>query len=421
MIRTTFRRLAAVAVTAAVCLGARADEFYGTTTIDFNARGYSNYNVTIYADLIVGGDDYASAYASFAGLSGSSYSYIGEAGVTMYFTNVHKVGSQWVADEVNVLEFTNATGQYEWRYYYNYVMPNPSTVYGSAQCNGYTQVVRGYINGYGTPVNNPPVAAIAVPGYSSGATVYTNTTLSVSFSATDANSNLSGIRWNAYHATTGVHQNNGGSYVSRTGSSGTVTQSFTLSQAGTWYFWTEAIDTAGATGSTPAWTSGFRINVTTPPATTYCTPAYEPWYWNDNLQIRYNNNCYNYANNKRTDTFAQPGSGGGQPYVDITGWEIANGAVADGLEPTNAWSTSPQGKMKVALVIWPGWDFHWYRQDSNGMWSHKPGGTIARNYDESGFAISSPESADRGGYTEFVGYFFTPSTCVQGQGHANIQ
>jgi len=38
------------------------------------------------------------------------------------------------------------------------------------------------------------------------------------------------------------------------------------------------------------------------------------------------------------------------------------------------------GSFKVALVIDPGIDYHWYRQNSDGTWSHKPGGGCVRNH-----------------------------------------
>jgi len=43
----------------------------------------------------------------------------------------------------------------------------------------------------------------------------------------------------------------------------------------------------------------------------------------------------------------------------------------------------------LALVIAPGWDFHWYRKGEDGMWTHKPGGTPATNVDNSGHLTSS--------------------------------
>jgi len=145
-------------------------------------------------------------------------------------------------------------------------------------------------------------------------------------------------------------------------------------------------------------------------------PAYNPTYWNDcsgpepcapwgtcTAVIQCNNNCYNYANNKRTDTFAQPGlAGAGHEFsADCAG--ITAGALADALvEATGACSGCCH---RVALVIWPGTDYHWYRLDKNGRWSHKPGHTPVRDVDESNQPITNPETADRGGYTVFCGYF----------------
>jgi len=52
-------------------------------------------------------------------------------------------------------------------------------------------------------------------------------------------------------------------------------------------------------------------------------------YWN-NAQHQYENNCYNYASNKRTDTFAQPGRGSGHMYTQINCREVGRGALWDG-------------------------------------------------------------------------------------------
>ena len=37
--------------------------------------------------------------------------------------------------------------------------------------------------------------------------------------------------------------------------------------------------------------------------------------------------------------------------------------------------TVPGDGYAVLLVIWPNRDYHWYRQDADGTWSHKPGST----------------------------------------------
>ncbi len=154
-------------------------------------------------------------------------------------------------------------------------------------------------------------------------------------------------------------------------------------------------------------------------------PPYSPAYWNDGGVVQHNNNCYNYANNKRTDTFAQPGLAAGAMYTQLACKSTYDAAVADGLTPMPASGICPKSssseKCKIALVVAPGWDYHWYRLDSGGMWSHKPGGTRATNVDNSGNPISNPETANRGYYTDFCGYLCTCSDKEQGKGHQTIK
>ena len=47
-----------------------------------------------------------------------------------------------------------------------------------------------------------------------------------------------------------------------------------------------------------------------------------------------------------------------------------------------------------------GHDYHWYRRDNNGDWSHKPGKQFVRNVDQSGNIISNPSKANHGKYTQ---------------------
>jgi hypothetical protein len=63
----------------------------------------------------------------------------------------------------------------------------------------------------------------------------------------------------------------------------------------------------------------------------------------------------------------------------------------------------------VALVIWPNSDYHWYRQDNVGCWSHKPGSTAVRNVDNAGNPITDPKTCNRGPYTVFCTYMVTNS------------
>jgi hypothetical protein len=136
-------------------------------------------------------------------------------------------------------------------------------------------------------------------------------------------------------------------------------------------------------------------------------PAYNPGFWNNNPARRANNNCYNYANNKVTNTFAQPGRGTGQMYSALTCASVRPASVRDGLKVKPNFSGTLLLGWYVALVIWPGVDFHWYRQDKNGCWSHKPGSTAARNTDNSGNTITDPQTCDRGPYTVFCCYMKT--------------
>jgi len=133
-----------------------------------------------------------------------------------------------------------------------------------------------------------------------------------------------------------------------------------------------------------------------------CAPLWEPNWWNDGGQIQHNNNCYNYATNYRTDTYAQPGKAANQMYGSLTCAAVRPAAIADELinKPAANNKCPAEGHL-VALVVGPGWDFHWYRKGRNGKWTHKPGGTAATNLDNSGNLISDPRTADRGNYTDF--------------------
>ncbi|AQG80561.1 hypothetical protein [Spirosoma montaniterrae] len=140
-----------------------------------------------------------------------------------------------------------------------------------------------------------------------------------------------------------------------------------------------------------------------------CAPASDIAWWNDGSTRQFNNNCYNYATNYRTNTFAQPGKAAGQQYTSLAGCIVGagqrsarDGAVADALiDLPNADNKCPATGHLVALVVWPGVDYHWYRKGPNGRWSHKPGSTAATLLDNAGNAITDPRTANRGNYTQF--------------------
>jgi hypothetical protein len=147
-----------------------------------------------------------------------------------------------------------------------------------------------------------------------------------------------------------------------------------------------------------------------------CAPLWEPDWWNEAGQVQFNNICYNYGTNYRSDTYAQPGLASGEMYHQLICAEVRAGAVADGLiAAPNARNQCPREGHLVALVVGPGWDFHWYRKGRDGRWTHKPGGTEATDLDNSGNPISDPRTADRGGYTDFCGFM------IAMHGHTKIR
>lgn len=143
------------------------------------------------------------------------------------------------------------------------------------------------------------------------------------------------------------------------------------------------------------------------------TTNFNPAFWNDPAHIG-KNNCYNYASNRRTDTFAQPGRASGHMYAHINCADVGNGAVSDG----GTFSCAPdtqKNRWYMALVIAPGpgfIDYHWYRKATQPFWGHKPGGTAARNVDNAGHIVTDPRTANRGPYTIFCRFMFAQKKMV---------
>jgi len=133
---------------------------------------------------------------------------------------------------------------------------------------------------------------------------------------------------------------------------------------------------------------------------------------------RGDNNCYDYGNDIATNTFAQPGRGSGvcaetaRPCVPNTCEDVKNGAISDGLQwvGTDLPTTLPEKGHYVSLHIWPDSNFHWLRQNADGVWSHKPGGSVVRDYDNNRKQITDPHEADVSPWTNHCGYMLaTPS------------
>ncbi len=135
-------------------------------------------------------------------------------------------------------------------------------------------------------------------------------------------------------------------------------------------------------------------------------PSVDFKFWNDYGHV-YKNNCYNYSTNRMTDSFAQPGEASGIQLWDMACSQVVAAASQDlGMTPSTYFEYSrKEDDSLIALVVAPGYDYHWYRRGDDGLWTHKMGNLPATNHDSQDKVIATPESADRGNYTEFCGYF----------------
>ena len=154
-------------------------------------------------------------------------------------------------------------------------------------------------------------------------------------------------------------------------------------------------------------------------------PAYAPADWNDGGAVQGSTNCYAYAVDSRTGHTPggkpQPGDTSGTATdFPVNCASTTSAVVKDGQPdaikqaqrcPYNQQEKQPPpdkpGYYLVALVQTskgPGFaadgnyyhnDYHWYRQDDDGSWSHKPGHDTARNVDATGAPITNPETASR--------------------------
>ncbi len=126
-------------------------------------------------------------------------------------------------------------------------------------------------------------------------------------------------------------------------------------------------------------------------------------------------NCFAYAANDPLGHISKPSPGekSGVDLKSCSGLHVASLATNDGFVPAkldeNRLPIQKKGFYLVALVSdRDDKDYHWYRQNQDGTWSHKIGNRLPKNQDESGKPIIDVETADRGSYTEFVGYFYVP-------------
>lgn len=135
-------------------------------------------------------------------------------------------------------------------------------------------------------------------------------------------------------------------------------------------------------------------------------PKYEPGKWNDNENVKFNHNCYAYV----LDTIVHKRSGKPQPGyftnfppLKETDYQCNEFYKRLKKDIPSMYLISFDNKCKKGF--YKGFialddkkedtDYHFYRQDSSGYWSHKPGRQEAVNYDADKKKIVNPLTANR--------------------------
>lgn len=157
---------------------------------------------------------------------------------------------------------------------------------------------------------------------------------------------------------------------------------------------------------------------------------YEAEKWNDDYDILDSTNCYIYAlnipKNPETEekwdkwTSVQPGNLGGNK-LDPETWQVKydpefinfflNNVNNDLRElqlqiiPSTFEEIIEEEEVWKIALAFNSLDYHWYRQNDDGTWSHKLGRNFVSNIDSDYNVINNPEICNRGSYNKFVGFF----------------
>jgi len=164
-------------------------------------------------------------------------------------------------------------------------------------------------------------------------------------------------------------------------------------------------------------------------------PDFNPEKYNKYKGIKEAHNCFAYAfdylrmpktakctRNSCPIPFPQPGRASGYPkWSNVKGKRCPDilarvmGDVKD-IKLTTFQEKCPAGMYKVAFFADEDQDYHVFRQDSNGYWSHKPGATNVTHLDATKRPIYDPQLSSRFypdsglDYDKFCGYLCTPAT-----------
>ena len=157
-------------------------------------------------------------------------------------------------------------------------------------------------------------------------------------------------------------------------------------------------------------------------------PEYDNKKWNNNNSIKKTHNCYAYVLdiiNLSLKSKPQPGYYSG--YSHLTDNDIRKcDRMFERIKADNPTTKRvkykeqcPNGYRKGYLAVDDGsvsndTDYHFYRLDSSGLWSHKPGSTNTRTENSNGKKIIAPHLSKRESnshiYNKSCGYFcFDPN------------
>lgn len=161
---------------------------------------------------------------------------------------------------------------------------------------------------------------------------------------------------------------------------------------------------------------------------------YDPDRFNKYKGIKESHNCYAYAFDyahlpKKCNkdscpiSYPQPGRKSGYPsWSKVDGKrcpDIIARIIGDipRVKLTGFDTKCRKTRRKIAVVADPDNDYHFYRQDADGWWSHKPGATSVTRQDKTGRPIFNPQLASREGdnlnYKQFCSFMCVPTKSVK--------
>ena len=125
---------------------------------------------------------------------------------------------------------------------------------------------------------------------------------------------------------------------------------------------------------------------------------YDPELWNKNYNIKSSHNCYTYAFGKIVHGLkskAQPGYASGYNHINNNNFDcktfrerLKRDSPGSYLEKFD--NSCLPGFYKVFLALDPKNDYHWWRQNKDQYWSHKPGSTDVTDLDSDNKKIKNP-------------------------------